>query len=75
MSQRPPAQRESRFPWTSLLMIAFAVLGSATALFEDYRSARRGEPAFVFRPPAPRAAAKAKPAPAKAPEADRKSVV
>lgn len=33
-------------------MIVLAAVGSFTALFEDYRNSRRGEPSFVFRPPA-----------------------
>ena len=36
-------------------MTAFAAVGSLTALFEDYRNSRRGEPSFVFRPPGERA--------------------
>jgi polysaccharide deacetylase 2 family uncharacterized protein YibQ len=63
MPQRPPAVRDPRFPWFSILMIAFAVVGSFTALVEDYRNSRRGEPSFVFRPPAERAPEKAEKAP------------
>ncbi len=66
MRQRPQAVREFRLPWFSILLIAFAIVGSVTALFEDYRNARRGEPSFVFRPPAARAPEKT---PAEPPEA------
>lgn len=75
MRQRPPAVREFRLPWFSILMIAFAAIGAVTALTQDYRNSRRGEPSFVFRPPAGRAAEKAEKAPAKAPEAPFLEVV